>query len=93
MPIQKRGTSFSSPQADSIMKPVAELKMSMSKLNNSTARMGLTDIEMNAGVVSIPIIRGSWQKRICKEDDEGGFVTTFKDYNLIRMLPHAAIHP
>jgi hypothetical protein len=64
MPIQKQETSFSSPQANSIMKSVAEQKMSMSELNDSTARMGLTDdIKMNVGGVSIPILQGSWQKK------------------------------
>jgi hypothetical protein len=84
-------TSFASPPA-SIMKPVVEQNMSMSELNESAARMGLTDIEMNVGGVSIPILRGTWQKKIRKDDDEGGFVTSFKDFNLIRMLPHSAIH-
>jgi hypothetical protein len=56
MPIQKRGTTFSSPQANSIMKPVAEQNMTMKKLHDSAARMGLTDIEMNVGGVSIPIL-------------------------------------
>jgi hypothetical protein len=76
----------------SIMKPAAQQSMSMEDLNESAARMGLIDNQMNVGGVSIPILRGSWQKKIRKEDDEGGFVTTFKDYNLIRMLPHSAIH-
>jgi hypothetical protein len=74
------------------MKPAAHHNMSMADLNKSAARMGLTDIQMNVGGVSVPILRGSWQKKIRKEDDEGGFVTTFKDYNLIQILPHAAIH-
>jgi hypothetical protein len=74
------------------MKPVAEQNMSMSELNDSAARMGLTKTEMNVGGVSIPTLRGSWQKKIRKEDDDGGFVTAFKDYDLIRMLPHAAIN-
>jgi hypothetical protein len=90
MPIQKRGTNFASPMAS--MKPIAEQNISMNELNESAARMGLTDIQMNVGGVSIPILRGSWQKKIRKEDDEGGFVTTFKDFNLVRMLPHSAIH-
>jgi hypothetical protein len=89
MPIQKRGVGFASP---TIMKTVPEQNVSMNKLNESAARMGLNGIQTNVGGVSIPILRGSWQKKIRKEDDEGGFVTTFKDYNLIRMLPHSAIH-
>jgi hypothetical protein len=91
MPIQKRGSSFASPLASS-MKPIAEQNISMNELNESAARMGLTDIDMNIGGISIPILRGAWKKKIRKDDDEGGFVTTFKDYNLIRMLPHSAIH-
>jgi hypothetical protein len=43
----------------SIMKPAAQQNMSMADLNKSTARMGLTDIQMNVGGVSIPILRGS----------------------------------
>jgi hypothetical protein len=91
MPVQKRGVGFASPTAG-IMKPVLEKEMSMSELNESAARMGLTDIDMNIGGVSIPILRGTWQRKLRKDDDEGGFVTSFKDYNLIRMLPHSAIH-
>jgi hypothetical protein len=89
MPIQKRGVGFASP---TIMKTVPGQNVSMNKLNKSAARRGLNDIQTNVGGVSIPILRGSWQKNIRKEDDEGGFVTTFKDYILIRMLPHSAIH-
>jgi hypothetical protein len=84
--------SMSTKKRVSIMKPAAQENISMADLNESAAKMGLTDIQMNVGGVSIPILRGSWQKKIRKEDDEGGFVTTFQDYNLIRMLPHAAIH-
>jgi hypothetical protein len=91
MPIQKRGTTIQSPIA-SIMKPSAQQNMSMTELNESAARMGLNDHAMNVGGVSIPILRGSWEKKIRKDDGEGGFVTTFKQYNLIRMLPHSAIH-
>jgi hypothetical protein len=72
------------------MKPT-ELNMSMQELNESTARMGLTDDEMNVGRISIPVLRGSWKKKIRKDDDEGGFVTTKKEFNLIRMLPHSGI--
>jgi hypothetical protein len=91
IPIQKRGTTIQSPIA-SIMKPSAQQNMSMTELNESAARMGLNDHAMNVGGVSIPILRGSWEKKIRKDDGEGGFVTTFKQYNLIRMLPHSAIH-
>jgi hypothetical protein len=90
MPVQKRGATIQSPPV-SIMKPAAERHMSMEDLNESAARMGLTDHQMNVGGVSIPILRGSWKKKIRADDDEGGFVTTFKDYNLIRMLPHSSI--
>jgi hypothetical protein len=49
------------------MKTVPEQNLSMNKLNESAARMGLTDdIEMNVGGVSIPILRGSWQKIFVK---------------------------
>jgi hypothetical protein len=65
MPVQKRGVGFASPTAG-IMKPVLEKEMPMSELNKSTARMGLTDIEMNIGGVSIPILRGTWQRKLSK---------------------------
>jgi hypothetical protein len=68
------------------MKPVAEQNMSMSELNGSAARMGLTDTEMNVGGVSIPIIQGSWQKKIRKEDDAGGFVTTFNSFPVMAVI-------
>jgi hypothetical protein len=67
------------------MKPVLEKEMSMSELNESAARMGLTDIEMNIGGVSIPILRGTWQRKLRKDDDEGGLVTYFKDYSVIAL--------
>jgi hypothetical protein len=76
----------------SIMKPaVLEKHVSMAELNESTARLGLSEEEMDFGQLSIPILRGSWKKKIRKEDDDGGFVTSFKEFNLIRMLPHSAI--
>jgi hypothetical protein len=56
--------------------------MSMKELNESTARMGLTDVEMNGGRFSIPVVCGSWKKNICKDDDEGGFVTTKRSSTL-----------
>jgi hypothetical protein len=63
----------------------------MKELNESTARLGLTDDEMKVGQISLPVLRGSWKKKIRKDDDEGGFVTTKKEFNLIRMLPHSGV--
>jgi hypothetical protein len=54
----------------------------MKELNESTARLGLTDDEMKVGQISLPVLRGSWKKKIRKDDDEGGFVTTKKEFNL-----------
>jgi hypothetical protein len=73
------------------MKPSAERNISMKELNESAAKMGLTYQDLNVGSIAIPILRGSWQKKVRKVDDDGGFTTTFKDYNLIRMLPHSGI--
>jgi hypothetical protein len=53
MPIQKRGVGFASP---TIMKTIPEQNVSMNELIESAARMGLTDIQMNVGGVSIPIL-------------------------------------
>jgi hypothetical protein len=75
----------------SIMKPTSEQSMSMRDLNESTARMGLNNGVMNVGQLSVPILRGAWQKKLCKEDEDGDFVTTFKDFNLIRILPHSSV--
>jgi hypothetical protein len=75
----------------SIMKPSGEQSISMRDLNESMARLGLNNEVMNVGQLSVPILRGSWQKKLRKEDDEGDFVTTFKDFNLIRILPHTSV--
>ena len=53
--------------------------------------MGLTNDIMKVGQLSVPVLWGTWQEKIRKEDEDGGFVTTFKDYNLIRILPHSSI--
>jgi hypothetical protein len=73
------------------MKPTSEQSMSMRDLNESMARMGLNNGVMNVGQLFVPIFRGSWQKKIQKEDEDGDFVTTFKDFNLIRILPHSSV--
>ena len=88
MPIQKRGATIQSP-LPSIMKPHAERNISMSELNESAKRLGLDDHQLEG--VSLPILRGSWKKKIRKDDTEGGFTTTKKEFNLIRMLPHSSI--
>jgi hypothetical protein len=44
------------------MKPAAQQNISMADLKESAARMGLTDIQINVGGVSVPILCGSWQK-------------------------------
>jgi hypothetical protein len=75
----------------SIMKTTSEQSMSMRDLNESTARMGLNNGVMNVGQLSVPILRGAWQKKLRKEDEDGDFVTTFKDFNLIRILPHSSV--
>jgi hypothetical protein len=73
------------------MKPSAEQNMSMQDLNESAAKMGLFDHEMTVGQISIPVLRGGWQQKNRKEDDDGGFVTTKKEFSLIRMLPYSGI--
>jgi hypothetical protein len=92
MAIKKRAaTTYDSPAAG-MMSPQAEQQhMSMQELNESAARLGLTDDIMKVGQLSVPVLRGSWQKKIRKEDDDGDFVTTFKEFNLIRILPHSSI--
>jgi hypothetical protein len=71
--------------------PTKKVTMSMAELNESTARLGLIEDSMSFGQLSIPILRGSWKKKIRKEDDDGGFVTSKKEFNLIRMLPYSGI--
>jgi hypothetical protein len=73
------------------MKPTVDQSISMRDLNESTARMGLNNDVMSVGQLSVPILRGSWQKKLRKEDEDGDFVTTFKDFNLIRILPHTSV--
>jgi hypothetical protein len=75
----------------SIMKPSAEHSMSMKELNESAAKMGLIDHQVSVGQISIPILRGGWKQKNRKADDEGGFVTIKKEFNLMRMLPHSGI--
>jgi hypothetical protein len=71
--------------------PAKKVTMAIAELNKSTARLGLTEGELAFGQISIPILRGSWKKKIRKEDDDGGFVTSKKEFNLIRMLPYSGI--
>jgi hypothetical protein len=66
-------------------------KVTMAELNESTARLGLIEDDLSFGQLSIPILRGSWKKKIRKEDEDGGFVTSKKEFNLIRMLPYSGI--
>ena len=75
----------------SIMKPTGEKNISMKELNDSAAKMGLSNQELNVGQISIPILRGGWEKKIRKYDDDGGFITTKKSFSLIRMLPHSSM--
>ena len=88
MPIQKRGATIQSPQP-SIMKPHAERSISIAELNESAKRLGLDDHQLEG--VSLPILRGSWKKKIRTDDTQGGFTTAKKEFNLIRMLPHSSI--
>jgi hypothetical protein len=66
------------------MKPTTKQSISMRDLNESTARMGLNNGVMNVGQLSVPILRGAWQKKLCKEDEDGDFVTTFNRIPVIR---------
>jgi hypothetical protein len=75
----------------SIMKATREQTISMKDLNDSAARLGLNNQVINVGQLSVPILRGAWQKKLRKVDDEGDFVTSFKDFNLIRILPHTSV--
>lgn len=73
----------------SIMKPRTERNISIEELNDSAKRLGLDDHRLEG--ISVPILRGSWKKKIRQDDMEGGFTTTKKEFNLIRLLPHSSI--
>jgi hypothetical protein len=74
------------------MKPSAERNISMKELNESAAKMGLTYQDLNVGSIAIPILRGSWQKKVRKVDDDGGLLLLLRIITLFECFRILVLH-
>jgi hypothetical protein len=73
------------------MKPYAEeQETSMKQLTQQTEDWRLNESQISVGTISVPILRGTWEKNIHKME---GFLKTayMKEFSLIRALPHLGI--
>ena len=62
----------------------------MTQLVKQTNDLGLMETQVSVGTISIPILRGTWEKKMRKME---GFLKTayMKEFSLIRVLPHSGI--
>jgi hypothetical protein len=73
------------------MKPYPEeQETSMKQLTQQTEDWRLNESQIAVGTISVPILRGTWEKKIRKME---GFLKTayMKEFSLIRALPHSGI--